>query len=401
MAKLKRGSSINSFFLPNEKEIKLVSKIQKLIGNDYRLIRCTYTMLNKSIIDASGQLRELFLKYGIIDYSLIQKGTQNKIVKDVGLIVTTRGIIETKVSFYRPTTKNGDPRFWFYNSKRHLLKDKLLFITVSKNKLVGIPVIEDEGIFDLISKYLSSTKSTDHISIFRTLYGNHKDQWIESVSPLKSNPKDVGDTLEKIIGIKANSSIKADINGLIEIKSKRTSTKANDSLFSKTPNWKISPIKSSREMILKYGYVGNAHKGFMDLYVTVNAKPNNQGLLLLNNNKDGELSQYHAKDGLTCIWEHQVLKNRLIEKHPNTIWVQAEEKTIKGKIYFRYKNEMKYTSNPIFSQFLTLLESSIITFDWRGKVKPDGTKYRDHGHGFRISSKNRILLFDEEKDFSI
>jgi len=106
-------------------------------------------------------------------------------------------------------------------------------------------------------------------------------------------------------------------------------------------------------------------------------------------------------DGLACLWTHKILRERLYEKHPNTIWVKADEKVINGEIHFKYKNEMQFTSNPIFSQFLTLIDTSIIVFDWRGKVKSDGTGYDDHGHGFRIAPKNRGLLFSEQIDFVI
>ena len=111
--------------------------------------------------------------------------------------------------------------------------------------------------------------------------------------------------------------------------------------------------------------------------------------------------QRHIDYGETCYWQHQRLQNRLFEKHPNTIWVEAEEAIIDGKIHFRFKNDMVFTSRPIFSQFVSLIDSSIITYDWRGKVMSDQTRYRDHGHGFRIGKSNRSLLFEDNIDFNI
>ena len=91
------------------------------------------------------------------------------------------------------------------------------------------------------------------------------------------------------------------------------------------------------------------------------------------------------------------LKNALWNKHPSTLWVDAEKKEQDGVHYFRYV-KATYSEKPVFSQFLNLILQGVITFDWRGKVKPDRTKYRDHGHCFRIKSNSKGLLFSLEKE---
>ena len=48
---------MNSDFFPNNLEQLLIDKIQELNTNDYALIRMTKTMLDKSIVDASLQIR--------------------------------------------------------------------------------------------------------------------------------------------------------------------------------------------------------------------------------------------------------------------------------------------------------------------------------------------------------
>lgn len=400
MTKFIRNGSLNRDFLPTLEEIDIISKFQNLIQEDYKLIRCTKTMLEKSTIDASGQLRELFKAKGIVNFEEIGQGVKNKVLKDVGVIITSVGCFDTKVSFYRPDTKDGDPRFWPYGASRHLEKNVLLMITVSYGKLIFIPIIDSDEI--LVQIQSNFARSSDrHISYFKSLYYPYKGKWIKSCSPYVRNPKDVGETLEALLGMKPNSSKQADLNGIIEIKSKRAKSDTNDSLFSKVPNWKISPITKAADMIIEYGYDSIVHPGFKDLYVTVNSRPNNQGLFLANDFENEILVQNHNIDGLTCIWEHSVLRDRLWEKHPNTIWVKAQERIIDGKIHFLYDDEMEFTSNPVVSQFLTLIDASIVVFDWRGKVLPDGKKYRDHGHGFRISPKNRSKLFNEHIDFTV
>ena len=71
----------------------------------------TNTGLKKSIMDATEDIR-LFLKdAGIHNYINQSKGKENKIIKECTLI-TGNDSIETKVSLYRPETKDGDPRIW-------------------------------------------------------------------------------------------------------------------------------------------------------------------------------------------------------------------------------------------------------------------------------------------------
>ncbi|WBX81505.1 MvaI/BcnI family restriction endonuclease [Virgibacillus salarius] len=88
------------------------------------------------------------------------------------------------------------------------------------------------------------------------------------------------------------------------------------------------------------------------------------------------------------------IKKRLYNKHPETVWIIAEEKVIDGKIHFHYK-EASYTRAPIFSSFLLLISQGKVTYDWRGRIRNDGTGYKDKGHCFRILPKYRHLLFTE------
>ena len=386
---------------PTFEELKIISQYKSIIGEEYQLIRVSPTMRQKATIDASGRIRQLLKENNIVDYNTIGKGPANKLVLQVGLFVNFNEIIDKKISFYRPETKDGDPRFWIYGAGKLLTDGELIFITAVNGKLVIVPVKKNDQILNSLSSHFADRDSEILLEKIKTLCHDKLDDWIVSTSPLKSNPKDVGETFENILGITANSDNKADIEGEIEIKSKREMSKTKLSLFSNVPDWKISPIKSSREMILKFGYDSIVHPGFKDLYVTVSNEPNNQGLFIENDYKREFLVQHHSDFGETCYWQHERLQNRLFEKHPNTIWVEAEEKVIGGQICFRYRKDMIFTSRPIFSQFISLIDTSIITFDWRGKVMPDGSKYRDHGHGFRMDKSNRSLLFDENIEFSV
>lgn len=151
-------------------------------------------------------------------------------------------------------------------------------------------------------------------------------------------------------------------------------------------------------MILTFGYASKKYPNFKDLYVTVHSKPNNQGLRLEVDEENGYLNQVttdsSGKDLLTCIWPLDTVKSRLYSKHPETVWVVGTEVVINGEIHFIF-NKVEYTRSPIFSSFLLLISQNRVTYDWRGRVKLDGTGYKDKGHCFRLNPKYRNLLFGE------
>ena len=133
-------------------------------------------------------------------------------------------------------------------------------------------------------KYVITSYSIHYTKLYEQLLLIKNKGRILSVSPYKNSPKDVGDTLERELGILPNSKIVADYKGQIELKAKREGSGTKDSLFSMVPNWEKSYITSSNQMILTYGYPSNKEKyeGYYDLYVTVNNRPNNQGLYSYN-----------------------------------------------------------------------------------------------------------------------
>lgn len=114
--------------------------------------------------------------------------------------------------------------------------------------------------------------------------------------------------------------------------------------------------------------------------------------------KNGYINQLpvnnSGKERGTCAWELDKIKNRLFSKHPETVWIVGREKIINGEIHFIF-DKAEYTRSPIFSTFLLLISQDKVTYDWRGRVKVDGTGYKDKGHYFRLNPKNRNMLFGE------
>lgn len=381
---------MNPLFKPNEEESKIIDYINNYNLNEFALIRITETMREKSIIDASESLRQILFHNKFIDFRDLTPGGA-KIYKKTAIISQT--IVETKTSFYRPKTKKGDPRFWPHNLKNYVQVGDLLYITIYNNTLVAIPLTSIsnvqkniEDIFENPVKNETVTLLKKHLAVLISI-GN-----IESISPYRKAPKDVGLTLEKFLGVKVNSLKTPDYLGKIELKSKRDDS-LKDSLFSKIPDKEISKYKTVKEVVVKFGY-HDAVNDRLALYNDIVTKPNSQGLYHYPDNQKLILYQRYLKNDVAdevCAWHYSTLKTALYTKHPTTLWVDAQESiNSEGKLQFLYKN-FELTTRPAFSEFISLIERDLINFDWKAHVK--NGKKRDHGPGFRIHKLNRKLLF--------
>lgn len=393
---------MNLFFQPNSSEQLYVDVVQNLNTNDYALIRMTSTMLEKSIIDASQQIRNVLIEAGIVDYDDISQGDK---IMSGAVVLSNEGWVEQKCSYYRPETKKGDPRFWVYNLKSYTEINELVMFTVKDGKLVVIP-LASITIFNKYGKELFPEEGIDKnvedlISRIRTL--NEK-IWIPSMNEGRAADKDVGVTLENALNLPINSLKTADFLGEIELKCKRTKSKTRNNLFAQVPDWKLSALDAASDYLLKYGIESEKHPGYKTLYVTVRANPPNpQGFFFDFDYNNGYLLQnclvgndaHHM-----CTWTFEKLKSRLYEKHPKTLWIEADEEVIDGKTHFRY-HAAKLTQRPVFGAFLNLVGSSEITMDWTHRVLPDRTKYNDHGNLFKIPTKSRSKLFSKTEVIKI
>lgn len=394
----------NKNFLPKDNEKELIKKIQKYIRNSHHLIRLTFTMLDKSTIDASKPICKMLYDNNIFNYDTAVDGDKN--YKDV-IVLNNDGHDLVKTSFYRPKAKphkKGDPRFWPRGFKKSVEQDTLIYITTFENTAVIIPLTQSV----CTDSYLESVFGpiASNVDIVQELVNKIKvfsGRWEKSCSPSKKSPKDVGDTLELLLGLDINNRGGADYKNIVELKAKRSGSKTADTLFSQVPDWDLSPIKSVRDMMLTYGYPSKHEKrqGYKDLFVTVSNTPNPQGLFLEVDHDAEQVVQYHVVDSkkeITAIWLFEKLQARLIEKHPNTAWVIADEMLIDGEYHFNY-NKLELTRNPIFTQFLSLIEQGIVRYDWRGGHEIDGKGRADKGHAFRLRSpKFRDELFGESEN---
>lgn len=383
---------------PTEKQILISNENKKYIANqglDYGLLSLTQTGLDKSILDAVGSLRMYFKINEFHDYGKQLKGYEHKIIRKCFVCLSGGVTIETSVSLYRPETKNGDPRLWIYNLKKAAVACDEVAFFIHNNELYAFNIssdfLHDNTLFDCIIKS-SEVISSELLRLLKE---------IKIRGPLASivhGDTGIGMTIEKALGILPNSSPAPDYKG-IELKSTRTKKISNrNTIFAQVANWKLSKLKSSGEIVDRYGYERN---GDLRLYSTISAlKPNSQGLYFNVDIENDCLNEFHHIDGSVVSWSGETLRKKLLEKHKETFWIKARSFTNLGKEYFELDSVI-HTKNPLSSQFLILMEKGIITMDHLIKRKGVTGSAQEKGPLFKIHPTNLHLLFPEGKTYSL
>ena len=376
-------------------------------------VQITATGLKKSILDATTPMRTYFKENNVHDYSLQNKGQDNKVIIKT-YILTEHKEIETQTSLYRPETKDGDPRLWIYRLKETTEADDIhaiiaptptsLFV-INLTKVDIVKCCESSlvnPIQDLISVFYHSSNliSNELLAILRS----YENQWIDT--DLRADTA-IGRQVEALLGIDMNASKLPDYKG-IELKSfrsQRPSIKKN--LFCKVPDWELSHLKSGAEIVEKYGYMSGGIKSYRNtLYCKA---PNSQNLRLNMNYPDDLLEieedkilgeNQFKKVADVAVWRLQTLHECLLTKHHETFWIEVDTRIgDQGQEQFMF-NKIEHTRNPIVSQFDILLEQSMITVDLllgRPKVDLETGKPKKGGDAvsFKIKKSAAGLLFPD------
>lgn len=409
-------------FTPYSDETQTINMIRKIRNEDYALIRMTYTMIDKNNLDANGIFREMLEQNGLVDYEVLEFGGGNGI--SYNALFIQQGKAESiKLKFYRVANKRGDRRFSIETLKRRM-QDKeinvgdLLYISVFKDD-IGTPqifiinlthntpsaqeVLNAVGA-DSITQLFNEIKPKLQEIINGGFYDNYKGAG-------KIAPKDVGDTLEYLLGIKTNNRNDADYKGLIEVKSKGGS-RTLDTLFTLRPCFDGTPVAlveaKDRNRVSAfarlYGYDSEKHPGYNSLYITIGSKEapqNNQGFYLDTDEEEEKVNLVRIdpnnanKKTIAAYWTFADLKEQLYLKHPSTLWVKAKSRMVSGMGQFKYC-EVEFSRAPQFMTFLSLIKAGIITYDWRGYTTKTGRyKGKNHGNAWRIKPSAKAYLFGE------
>ncbi len=395
-------------FTPFEKR-----NMEYLVNHNVKFtqVQITATGLKKSILDATTPMRTYLKENNVHDYELQSKGQEHKVTIPTH-ILTSFGSITTLTSFYRPETKDGDPRLWIYRLKEATEADDIhVIIAMNPRDLYVINITKvdivkccetsiENPIRDLVH---TLSQSADQVSEeLLALLMEYQNQWIDT--DLNADTA-IGRQVESLLGIDMNDSPLPDYKG-IELKSFRSQRPSiRKNLFCKVPDWDISNLKSGAEIVDKYGYMSGGIKSYRNTLRC--SAPNTQNLRLNMNYPDNlleiEEDEILEKDQFkkvadVAVWRLQTLHHCLLTKHHETFWIEVDTRMGDcGQEQFMF-NKIEHTRNPIVSQFDILLEQSMITVDLLlGRPKVDAITGKPKKGGdavsFKIKKNAAGLLF--------
>ena len=371
----------------------------------------TPTGYGKSIMDATGPVRELFKNSNLHDYEYQRQGQEAK-VRIESYFVYFDHLEETSASLYRPMTKKGDPRIWFDNLRRYCNPCNLLALIVINhciyvinlsNPLVSSSLWNHGYVYDLLLEAAYKERQIAN-ELLGKIQAIHNQGFIPSVT---YGDPGVGDTLEYALGIERNNLKAPDYKG-IELKATRLTRNGasrqttRSTLFTRVPDEGMS----YREIVDHYGKVQTPRGSTLarlQLYETLRvSRPNAYDLILEVDNNNDKLEILHQENRVrhyVSAWRLQSLRQALLTKHHETFWVKALSETRNGQEYFRY-DKILHTKNPNTSLLAPLLESDKITVDLAAHYKPDG-KWRDHGVLFKMLPQDLPLLLGNPIEYDL
>ena len=414
-------------FVPYKDEQENINMIHEVRNSDYALLRLTPTMIGKNNIDANGIFREMLVAEDIVDYENLENGGINGVSVNA-LFIQAEKTTKVKLKFYKVSNDRGDRRFSLQTIKRktedeEMNVDDLLYFSTYRdendepivyiiNLTSNVPskerLIEELG-KDEISKKFDEIKPVLEKIVSSGWHDNCKGEGAKA-------PKDVGDTLESLLKVDTNNRADADIDGLIEVKSKGAS-RTLDTLFTLRPSFDGTEVaeyeKSDRNRVSAfarlYGYYSEKHPKCKSLYITIGseaAPQNNQGFYLEVDDEKAVVNIMKRdidseKARVAAFWTFESLKKQLMEKHPSTLWISADERMNGNIVQFKY-TEIEFSRAPQFATFLSLINAGIVTYDWRGYTTVEGAYAgKNHGNAWRIKPSAKSSLFGEIKKISL
>jgi hypothetical protein len=371
-------------------------------GVSFALLEPTGTGLGKSIMDAVEDLREYLREQDVHDYSCQPKGPDFKQTRTSWVLTAHDTFVRADASLYRPRTKDGDPRIWFSRLKQHAVASDILAVVAFKRELfvfnltqLDLRALEHIGgqFADFLAPFFVS-----HISVVDELRSAL--EVIASRGFIRSSGSadtTVGMLLESELGITANSNRAPDFKG-IEIKASRAKRSNRHNLFARVPDWRLSNLKSSQEVLDTFGYLRD---GRAQLYCTVSAgTPNPQGLYLEYDAATDVLWESSMRPDLPRVlaWTGRGLEDSLVEKHSETFWVSAESRRVGSDEEFHFTS-VEHTSNPIVEQLIPLVEARKITMDHLNREK--NGRAAERGPLFKLKHGGLSLLFPPSNTYSL
>lgn len=379
---------------PTPSESATISDLVERYRFEFVPIRLTATMLAKSIMDARAPLRELLAAAGIVDFQYIPQGTAFKQMHAIKM-AAQGGVSSRNVSFYRPESKQGDPRIWIERLSSACNAGDLLLFTFSELGL-GAIVLHHNGTIDLDapgeflpSRFEQRSQWEHSVSTLMQRIEPLRDRWHRT---LRAGPTGVGYTFESLLGIAANTKRGPDFRG-IELKASRHQGGGKGrliTLFSQVPVWTF-PGKGEG-LLSRYGYEDK--RGRRSLYCTIRNTPNTLAFRLDLGGLSGHVLVRRAAEE-AMRYQTRTLLERLREKHPATLFVKAATRG-SGQDEEFFFDRVTLRREPSAANFLDLILDDAVGLDLTMHLKPSGGA-RDHGYLWRILEPRLKDLFAYSK----
>ena len=374
---------------------------------DSVVVVLTETMLAKSIIDASAPIRAMFKRTNTHDFDAQEQGPEAKSTVSALIISVGYGVVATldsQASLYRPKTKDGDPRFWLYRLGSRASTGDTLAIGVTADRTivaVNLSAAQSDAEWSAVEAEFAALEVAENPernpSLDRLIV---KLTAIARAGPTRAHGHGdtaVGRTMETALGIAINSSKDPDWEGVVELKFGRPRPAQRRTMFAKVPNWKLSRLKSSREILERFGY---QRDGVFRLYVEVGAKPNSRGLSLRADEKAGLIRESSTLPGLpeVAVWQLADLQDAMLNKHQQTCWIVCEESEEAGITHFQ-PTEVQYTRAPRVDLIPLLIEAGEMTVDHL--IKEEHGAVREKGPLWKISKAASPQLLPVVSNFKL
>lgn len=363
-------------------EATLLASLLERFAFEPVIVRLSGTMLEKSIIDARGPVRAMLARSGLVDFSLVGQGPAAKLTLELPF-VTGKEADRRAVSFYRPNTKEGDPRFWVSGLRADAKPGEALVLAFSNGSLAhfllrGEPEHLAAGLANLLP---SRFEARGEVEAQVARLSNRLPPPAQWIPTRRAGPTGVGYTLEDYLGIPANSSKAPDL-GFAELKAYRKGAQSGPgklvSLFAKTPNW--LGVGKGIGLLKRFGYLDEA-RNRLALYCTITTAPNSLGWKLELDYDARQVYVVHDHE-TTLAYDLETLERALERKHPATLFVIAGSRGEGKAEEFLYETVV-LCREPSLARFIELIEDGLIGLDFTLHQKPDG-RARDHGYLWRI-----------------
>ncbi len=209
----------------------------------------------------------------------------------------------------------------------------------------------------------------------------------------------VGMTLLNALGIPYSSSRKASYRGVVVTARRSSNGRSNNrvNLFARVPDWSISKLPSSKALVQYAGYQDGPTT--RRLYCTVRAnRPNSQGLFLVVNRGRDLLEERGSDGSMLVAWSLSDLKRRLIETHPQSMWVAARQSSRGETVRFHY-HFATYVAAPFCDLLPDLLDEGAVSVDHL--ILSENSRTVEKGPLFKIRPDNLGSLFPKPLAFDL